>query len=184
MRHSGGDCNVPRRYYSLMPPLSEDISIRRTTLEDIGDIVRLRIAMQEELDEAETHRAEHKMRARDVLPETIAFFRQAIPSGEYVGFVAEAAGRVVACGGLVTYTVPPLPVNRNGREALIMNMYTEPEWRGRGIGRQIVGALMTEARSRGVGRIWLRASHAGRPLYERYGFEGRDYYMQILAGGE
>jgi GNAT superfamily N-acetyltransferase len=166
-----------------MPPDSTTpVTVRRATTDDIDDLVRLRIAMQKELDEVEAHRAEHRMHAQDVLPETHAFFQRTLPSGEFVSFVAEADGPVVACSGMVFYTVPPLPVNPDGREALLMNMYTEPGWRKRGIGRQLLEALMTEARSVNSGRVWLRASAAGRPLYESYGFEGRDYYMQILGG--
>lgn len=44
------------------------------------------------------------------------------------------------------------------------------EWRGQGAGDQIVGALLSYLRKAGVHSVYLDATPAGAPLYERHGF--------------
>lgn len=51
-----------------------------------------------------------------------------------------------------------------------MNMYTRPEYRRRGIASLMLECLMKEIRSRGITKVTLEATDAGRPLYEKYGF--------------
>jgi GNAT superfamily N-acetyltransferase len=53
---------------------------------------------------------------------------------------------------------------------LIVNVYTEPTWRGRGIARALMQALMDWADTAGCDRVLLHASDAGRPLYQSLGF--------------
>jgi GNAT superfamily N-acetyltransferase len=53
---------------------------------------------------------------------------------------------------------------------LLVNVYTEPQWRRRGIARQLVIALMQWASDKGADQLVLHASDAGRPLYESLGF--------------
>ena len=98
-------------------------------------------------------------------------------------FVAEIDGRVVGSGGISLYDNPPGPSSAT-REAYVMSMYTEPEHRGRGVARAILDALLDFARAAGdVGRVWLRASDMGRPVYLRAGFEARDSYLQRHVDG-
>lgn len=54
--------------------------------------------------------------------------------------------------------------------AHLMNVYTAPAFRRRGIARMLVTALMDEARQRGATEISLDATEAGRPLYRSLGF--------------
>jgi GNAT superfamily N-acetyltransferase len=54
---------------------------------------------------------------------------------------------------------------------MILNVYTEPEFRRRGIARQIVVTILDWAQQRGLRTINLHASNEGRSLYEKLGFE-------------
>ena len=58
----------------------------------------------------------------------------------------------------------------SGKKAYIMNMYTAPEYRRRGIATHTLDLLVRDARSRGVTFIALESTRMGRPMYERYGF--------------
>ena len=68
-----------------------------------------------------------------------------------------------------------------GKEAYIMNMYTKPKWRKKGIGSAILEKLIDEARNRGIEAIKLHATPKGRPLYEKFGFKMGfpDMYLYI-----
>ena len=57
-------------------------------------------------------------------------------------------------------------------------MYTEPGFRGRGVGTQILRMAIKWAQSNGYSRIVLHASKAGRSLYLRQGFE-RTWEMRL-----
>ncbi len=52
----------------------------------------------------------------------------------------------------------------------VLNVFVEPEYRGRGLARALMELCVTEARSRGIRVVALHASDAGRPLYEKLGF--------------
>jgi len=106
-----------------------------------------------------------------------AYFASAIPAGEYVGWIAYArdSSEPIAGGGVQLRSLLPRPNATGdgvllGREGLVLNVYTEPGWRRRGIARQLMDAIIAWAADAGVVRLVLSASPAGRSLYEQIGF--------------
>ena len=74
------------------------------------------------------------------------------PEAAYRGgafLVAEAAGRLVGCGGL-------LPLK--GGRGEIRRMYLLKQARGRGLGRRLLSRLVARARARGLRRLLLETS--------------------------
>lgn len=105
------------------------------------------------------------------------YFTAAIPAGEYVGWIASPpnGSDPVAGGGVQLRSLLPRPNATGdgvllGREGLVLNVYTEPDWRRRGIAKQIMDAIIAWAADAGVVRLVLSASPAGRSLYEQIGF--------------
>jgi GNAT superfamily N-acetyltransferase len=155
-------------------------TIRRAELRDIEALVRMRVELLHvaaalgvptNLSEGEWEAV--RMGIRD-------YFAEALPAGKHYGVVAEAKGNVVACGGIVFMERPPYQGNLQGREAYLMNMYTMPEWRGKGIGGAIVGELLRYAREAGAKRVSLDAEQNARRLYAKAGFHGNVEAMEIL----
>ncbi len=62
-------------------------------------------------------------------------------------------------------------------EAQVGRMAVLRDWRGRGVGRALLQALLTEAQQRGIGRIVLHAQVHAVPFYRRFGFhpEGAEF---------
>jgi GNAT superfamily N-acetyltransferase len=58
-----------------------------------------------------------------------------------------------------------------GAQGLVVNVYTEREWRRRGLGEMVMRAIIDWSKEHGVASLALHASDMGRPLYERLGFE-------------
>lgn len=110
---------------------------------------------------------------------TIAYLAQAIPSGEYVGWLASEHGSpdVVAGAGVQLRRILPRPIVTSGetrialaREAIVLNVFTEPAWRRKGVARQLMDHVLEWAATAQIDRLVLHASEEGQPLYERLGF--------------
>jgi GNAT superfamily N-acetyltransferase len=99
------------------------------------------------------------------------YFAQAIPSGEFQGWLAVTpAGEAVSTCGLVIDQHPPGPGNLSGKTGYIMNVVTHPAYRRNGLARRLVQAALAWLDERGIQRAELHATDMGRPLYEELGF--------------
>jgi GNAT superfamily N-acetyltransferase len=150
--------------------------VRPATLADRATIAEQRAALFIEMDRMTP-------RLAGVLTDaTVAYLAHAMPSGEYVGWLATLAAepsRVVAGCGVQVRNVAPFPwrfpthgeVIAAGRQALIVNVYTEPEFRRLGLARRLLTTVVDWARVHGIDSLILHATPDGRPLYESLGFE-------------
>lgn len=106
------------------------------------------------------------------------YFATALPAGDYFGWVATSTSDpalIVAGAGVQLRDLIPRPDPRGtsllaGSQALVVNVYTEPEWRCRGIAKLLMEHVLGWARERQVGSIVLHASNEARALYESIGF--------------
>ena len=51
-----------------------------------------------------------------------------------------------------------------------LNVYTEPEYRGKGLCTKLMHNLIAYGKKRGLGRIDLSATKEGYPIYSKMGF--------------
>lgn len=87
--------------------------------------------------------------------------------------------RIAASAMLQIYDTPPLPSCLNGRHALLLNVWTDPDDRRRGLARRLVETLIADACEREVGMILLNSTDDGLPLYKQLGFQSRDRAMAL-----
>jgi GNAT superfamily N-acetyltransferase len=103
--------------------------------------------------------------------------------GEYIGWLASPAEcpDVIAGGaGVQLRRVLPHPLSRTsdggkiaeGTQAIIINVFTEPQWRHQGVAVLLLRRIIAWAAAERLDRLVLHASEAGRSLYERLGFVG------------
>ena len=112
--------------------------------------------------------------------------RREIAAGRFLGLLAEdASGRPAASGVLWIAPAHPRPGALSRLTApYIMSMYTEPEFRRRGLASRIVRRMVRWARGRGYARIYLNASTMGRPVYARLGFVvGNEMRLDLRPSG-
>lgn len=88
-------------------------------------------------------------------------------------------GRIVGCGGICYQKEMPSPDNLTGTNAYLMNIYTVPELRGEGIGRQILDFLIADAKQKGTEKIYLESSDVAKGLYQELGFTDMKDYMKL-----
>ena len=139
--------------------------VRVATPADAALITHHRIAMFRDigvLDEREVPALETATRA---------YLAEALPSGAYLGWMAEADDAVVAGGGVIMRQMLPRPGRpEGGEEAYVLNVYTEPAHRRQGLARALMEEILDWCRTRHVSRVSLHASDEGRPLYESMAF--------------
>jgi GNAT superfamily N-acetyltransferase len=104
-----------------------------------------------------------------------------MPAGEYRGWLAVAAdGRVAAGAGITIVPWPGGPRDTAPRRGWIQNVYTEPEFRRRGLARLLVESVVNWCRTEGFHTVSLHASRDGRSLYESMGFRDTNEMRLIL----
>jgi GNAT superfamily N-acetyltransferase len=97
--------------------------------------------------------------------------------GEYLGWLASCDGKsevIIAGAGVCLQRILPRPLNPSaageGRQATIVNVFTEPEWRKRGLATLLLKEIIKWSRTENLDRLVLHASKEGRALYEKLGF--------------
>ena len=153
----------------------EKFEYKRTMPEDIEELVKTRIIVL---------RAANKL-SDDVdmsllEQETCAYYKRALETGEHIAYLVYDNGTFIGAGGVSFYQVMPTYHNPSGKKAYIMNMYTAPEYRRRGIAFHTLDLLVKAAKEQGVSQIALEATDMGRPLYEKYGFVKMEDEMELV----
>lgn len=107
-----------------------------------------------------------------MVKDSTSWLTTALADGSYQGWLAQdGQGKVIAGGGVLISAWPPRPRDSNARRAVIFNVYTEPEFRQRGLARELMLLMIGWLREHGFRSVVLHASDAGRHLYETLGFQ-------------
>ncbi len=141
------------------------IQIRRANINDLNTLVLFRVALFKEMERLDGVRDEQSFHKA-----CEQFFYQFIPKEEFLSWVAETNGKIIATSGLVFFQKPPSPGNNSGKEAYIMNMYTLPEWRKKGITSKLMTEILVFLRKKKITVISLHTTEIGRNVYEEVGF--------------
>lgn len=117
---------------------------------------------------------------RDALPQDFRVRTERyLREGDQLTLLALEGDACIGCATLCFLTVLPTADHPTGLRAHLMNVYTVPGFRRRGIARTLVTALMDVARQRGATEISLDATEAGRPLYRALGFRDNGEGMTL-----
>lgn len=111
--------------------------------------------------------------------ELVVSSRRYFLEGDQTTVVAVNDGRCVACASMSYIEIMPTFSHPSGKRAHLMNVYTEKDYRRRGIARHLVNMLIGDARAHGATEISLDATESGRPLYESMGFKASEECMVI-----
>ena len=147
-----------------------------------------KIATIEDLDVLTKTRVE-VLRAANKLDDTVdmsqvekesrEYYQKALADGSHVAVLVYDGEACVGAGGVSFYTVMPTYHNTSGKKAYIMNMYTKPEYRRKGIAYQTLDIVVDACKKRNITHITLEATEMGRALYEKYGFVAMQDEMQL-----
>lgn len=110
----------------------------------------------------------------------VQMFESDMAAGSGVWFVAEEGG--VLAGTCTVFLQTGRSVIALDKNAMLAGMYVPPEFRGRGIARELLERAIAWCRERNVKTIRLQASDMGRPLYESAGFVTATEAMRLNLG--
>ncbi|MGO4289340.1 GNAT family N-acetyltransferase [Chitinophaga sp. RAB17] len=148
------------------------ITYRKADITDIPQLVHLRLQFLKEIypkaDNSQDVVLQDHLRV---------YLTEHLSKNNFVNWFADAEGKVVASAGIVFYNQPPLYHNLEGKVAYILNVYTLPAFRRKGIAKTLLQKLMEEAKERNTGKVSLHTSKDGRLLYEQFGFVAGDNEM-------
>ena len=142
-----------------------NITIREASAADIPEILRQRCAMYEDMGtrDPDALNAMAKLSAD--------YLEKAMAGGSFRAWLACDGDRVVAGGAVIITGWLAHPYDLECRRATILNVYTDREYRLRGIARKIMRTIIDWCKREGFARVTLHASEGGRHLYESLGFE-------------
>ena len=155
----------------------------------MSDAFQIRLALASDLELISWHRA-RMFAEMGKLPselfdsfrtQSLETLRRMFAEEKYIGWVAnpqDQPDKIVAGAGAAVREIAPHPQPDangkidivGGRQIIIQNVYTEPDWRRRGLAALLIKRILDWTREQGIDSVVLHASDAGRAVYERLGF--------------
>jgi GNAT superfamily N-acetyltransferase len=161
---------LTRAYDTRMP---QKFTVRIATQKDAALIARHRAEMFADMGQlpGDLYQA--------LVARSVEYLREALPAGAYVGWLASPPGHddVIAGAGVQLRRTLPHPLTRDGqprialgRQAIVLNVFTEKAWRRQGLAELLMAHVIDWARASAIDTLVLHASAQGKPLYHRLGF--------------
>lgn len=151
-----------------------DLIFKRAKPEDIDILTKTRIEVLKAANQLPDNTD-----MSEVERETYNYYQKALRDGSHIAYLVFDEDRFVGAGGVSFFQVMPTYHNPSGNKAYIMNMYTHPAYRRKGVALKTLDLLVKDAKNKGVTAISLEATDMGRPLYEKYGFINMDHEMEL-----
>ena len=163
------DAIFGKRYWLYTLDFENDnntIVYQRAILQDLEALVELRIQFTTLLTGIQ------EPAAIDNLRETLrSYFTRVLTDNTSIWVLAKAGNTAVATGGILMRESPPNFKNLSGKMAYLVNIYTVPAFRRKGISSAVLTKLMEEARTLGTHMFELHATEEGAFVYKKLGFE-------------
>ena len=154
------------RVVQVMNGTQSEITIREAAASESAIILHHRRSMFRDMGEGTVEELDRMVEV------ATPWLARALAVGSYRHWLAlDDSGRVAGGGGVLLCSWPANPKDPCTERAVILNVYTECEFRKRGIARQIMLTILDRIKAQGLRAVNLHASTEGRHLYEQLGFE-------------
>jgi GNAT superfamily N-acetyltransferase len=154
-----------------------DISYKKLTYAELDEFINMRIA---QLTEEYTSTGRQVPKGVDLQKALEDYYDRHMKDGTFVSWLAMDGQKIIGTSGMSFVEKLPYFACPTGRIGLLSSMYTNPDYRRRGIARELLGRVVDEARTYGCGAIHITASDMGVKLYTAYGFKHNGNFMQFI----
>lgn len=145
------------------------IDYRKLSKEYLETFIQMRITQlreegaKEEIDLAPAHRD---------------YYDRHMADGTFVSWIAFDGEKIIGTSGMSFVEKPPYFGCPSGKMGLLSSMYTDPDYRRKGIAKELLDRVVKEAKVYGCGTVQITASDMGVKLYSAYGFIHNGNFMQ------
>ncbi|MCD8327513.1 MAG: GNAT family N-acetyltransferase [Ruminococcus sp.] len=94
----------------------------------------------------------------DLRPALRSYYDKHMKDGTFVSWIALAGEKIVGTSGMSFVEKPPYFGCTSGRIGLLSSMYTDNDYRRRGIAKKLLSLIVEDARKYGCGTIQITAS--------------------------
>lgn len=141
------------------------MEIRKANLKDLDAIFDNRMQFTQFMSNQEISITE------EFKQDTYNYIKNHIVDDSLVIWIATEEDEIISVAMVCYYQLLPTISNKKGKTGYIQNVFTLPNYRGRGYATELLNKIIVDAKERNVGRLLLSASDMGRPVYEKIGFE-------------
>ena len=145
------------------------ITYQRLTEEQVDTFIQMRIRQLREEGATEDI---------DIVPALKDYYRRHMADETFVSWLAMDGDKIVGTSGMSIVEKPPYFSCPSGRMGILSSMFTDPDYRRKGIAKELLSRVVDEARKKDCGLVQITASDMGVLLYTDFGFVKNDNYMQ------
>ena len=147
----------------------EMITYQRLTENELDTFIQMRIRQLREEGATEDI---------DLVPALQDYYNRHMSDGTFVSWLAIDGDRIVGTSGMSFVEKPPYFGCPSGKMGILSSMFTDPEYRRKGIAKELLSRVVEEARAYGCGTVQITASDMGVLLYTDFGFVKNGNFMQ------
>ena len=145
------------------------ITYRRLVEDDLETFINMRITQLRE--EGATEKL-------NLIPALMDYYHRHMADGTFVSWLAVDGDKIIGTSGMSFVEKPPYFSCPSGKIGLLSSMYTDPDYRRRGIAKELLRRVVEEARDYGCRSVQITASDMGVLLYTDFGFVKNGNFMQ------
>ena len=106
------------------------------------------------------------------------YYKRHMADGTFVAWLALDVDKIIGTSGMSFVEKPPYFGCPSGKIGLLSSMFTDKEYRRKGIASELLKRVVDEARNYGCGTVQITASDMGVKLYTAFGFTHNNNFMQ------
>lgn len=114
----------------------------------------------------------------DLVPALQDYYTRHMADGTFVSWLAMDGEKIVGTSGMSFVEKPPYFGCPSGKIGLLSSMFTDKDYRRKGIAKELLTRVVGEARAYGCGTVQITASDMGVFLYTDFGFIKNGNFMQ------
>lgn len=145
------------------------IEYRRLTEKELDTFIDMRINQLRE---------EGAKEEIDLVAALRIYYTRHMADGTFVSWLAFDGDDIVGTSGMSFVEKPPYFGCPSGRIGLLSSMFTNPNYRRKGIAKELLFRVVNDAKEYGCGTVQITASDMGVQLYTDFGFVHNNNFMQ------